>query len=262
MDEFYVFALIGASVTMMLAFLIAQRTNSSGYIDTIWSFCVGGFGIAAIFFVDGPQFIARHMIIIGLLSAWSLRLGGYIFFRSNAAPDDPRYAYLRKQWGKNAARNLFVFLQIQAICAFVLIVAAKLAVTKPTQEISPIDALAALICIGSIFGESIADAQLKKFRSNKNNGVCNIGLWKLSRHPNYFFEFLFWLGFALFAVDINISYFEGLAAFCAPALIYWLLNFASGIPPLEAHMIRSRGEAYLEYQRTTRPFLPFPKSKS
>ncbi|RYE88632.1 MAG: DUF1295 domain-containing protein, partial [Hyphomicrobiales bacterium] len=101
-------------------------------------------------------------------------------------------------------------------------------------------------------------AQLTAFkRKPQNRGkVCDTGLWGLSRHPNYFFEWLFWVAYPL----IGIGYDLGWVALLAPALMYWLLVHASGIPPLEAHMMRTRPEAFAAYKRRVRPFWPIPKA--
>jgi steroid 5-alpha reductase family enzyme len=102
---------------------------------------------------------------------------------------------------------------------------------------------------------------LRRFRADPTHHgqVCDTGLWRLSRHPNYFFEWLGWLAYPLLAIDPAGGYPWGWLALAGPALIYWLLVHVSGIPPLEAQMLRSRGERYRTYQARTRPFLPFPR---
>jgi steroid 5-alpha reductase family enzyme len=111
----------------------------------------------------------------------------------------------------------------------------------------------------AIVGEAIADRQLATFRADpKNRGqVCDVGLWGMSRHPNYFFEWFGWLAYPAIAIDLG-SYPWGWIALCGPALMYWLLVYASGIPPLEAHMLRSRGAAFRAYQDRVNAFWPGP----
>jgi len=88
--------------------------------------------------------------------------------------------------------------------------------------------------------------------------VCDIGLWRWSRHPNYFFEWLFWLAYPLIAIDLAGYNPYGWLALLAPICMYWVLVYVSGIPPLEEHMLRSRGETFRAYQLRTRAFFPFP----
>ena len=119
--------------------------------------------------------------------------------------------------------------------------------------------VAALAVLGvAIAGEAVADAQMRRFRANKaNHGkVCDTGLWRLSRHPNYFFEWFGWVAYPLFAIGSGSAL--GWLAFSGPAFMYWLLVHVSGIPPLEERMLHSRGDAYRAYQAHTRPFLPLP----
>jgi steroid 5-alpha reductase family enzyme len=112
----------------------------------------------------------------------------------------------------------------------------------------------------AIVGEAVADRQLARFRAEaRNRGrICDSGLWGLSRHPNYFFEWLVWVAFAVIALDPTGGYAWGWLALAAPALMYWLLAHVSGVPPLEAHMLRSRGEAFRDYQRRVNAFWPGP----
>ena len=92
-----------------------------------------------------------------------------------------------------------------------------------------------------------------------NNGkVCDVGLWRLSRHPNYFFEWLGWLAYPMIAIDLGGAYPGGWLAILAPMLMYYLLVHVSGIPPLEEHMLKSRGEAFRDYQRRVNAFWPIP----
>jgi steroid 5-alpha reductase family enzyme len=122
--------------------------------------------------------------------------------------------------------------------------------------IGPTDLLALAIMAAAIIGEGVADAQLRSFRLDPaNHGrICDRGLWSLSRHPNYFFEWLIWVAYPVFALGGGWWWL----ALTGPAAMYWLLVHVSGIPLLEAQMLRSRGDAYRLYQARTRAFLPLP----
>jgi steroid 5-alpha reductase family enzyme len=110
-------------------------------------------------------------------------------------------------------------------------------------------------------GEGLADGQLRAFRKAPANWglICDTGLWGLSRHPNYFFEWLGWVAYALIAIGSDGSWWPGWLALGGPVFMYWLLVHVSGIPPLEAHMLRSRGEAYRVLQKRVSAFWPIPR---
>jgi steroid 5-alpha reductase family enzyme len=106
-------------------------------------------------------------------------------------------------------------------------------------------------------GEAVSDAQLTRFKATHSKGaICDVGPWSRSRHPNYFFEWLFWVALPFFGIAVLPDYPWGWGALMAPAIMYWLLAHVSGVPPLEAHMLRSRGDAFREYQRRVPAFWP------
>ena len=252
----------GLSLTMIGAWAIAIRTGRSGWIDAIWSFAIGVAGIVAALAPLGagePQ-TARQIIVALLAAIWSLRLGLHIVARTAGGGDDPRYARLREEWGAAYRRRLLLFLQIQAAAAFLLALSILVAAHNPAPGIGLTDWLGVLLLVVAIAGEGIADRQLARFRAAAvdKDSVCDIGLWGLSRHPNYFFQWLGWLAYAVIAIDPTGGYAWGWIALSGPALMYWLLVHASGIPPLEAHMLRSRGDAFRAYQARVNAFWPGP----
>jgi steroid 5-alpha reductase family enzyme len=247
------------SLAMAIAWQIALSTGRSGWIDAIWSFAVGLGGAAAALVTEGNEPTTRQFLVACLVLIWSLRLGIHIALRTaRGGGDDPRYAQLRREWGSDFRNRLFWFLQIQAAAALVLVLSIMAAAHNPAPSFSPGDWIGILLVVAAIASEALADRQLNAFRANKaNNGkVCDVGLWGVSRHPNYFFEWVGWLAYAVIAVDP--AYPWGWAALAGPALMYWLLVHVSGIPPLEAHMLRSRGERFRHYQARVNAFWPGP----
>jgi steroid 5-alpha reductase family enzyme len=192
---------------------------------------------------------------------WGLRLGFYLLFtRVNGQPEEGRYAELRKKWGANAGFKFLLFFEAQALLCGVLSLPFLLAMHDPAKGWAEFENLGLGIWVVAFLGEIIADAQLARFRRDpKNKGrVCNVGLWRYSRHPNYFFEFLIWMSFALVACTAQYGYL----AFVAPALVLFLLLRVTGIPPAEQEALRTKGEAYRKYQRSTSAFVPwFPNYK-
>jgi steroid 5-alpha reductase family enzyme len=249
------------SIIMALTWLAQQRIGNSGWVDVCWSL---GVGLAAVFAVFVPlqhDWARWRQVAIAMAAAWwCLRLGLHIARRTRASADDPRYRDLIKQWGADAPWRMFWFLQAQAIVGALLSISAALAGHNPNPTVRVQDLVGLLLLLGAIVGETVADHQLTVFRSDPSNrkAICEIGLWAWSRHPNYFFEWLFWAGFSVVAIDLSGHNPYGWLSLAAPICMYWLLVSVSGIPPLEAHMLRSRGEVFREYQSRTSAFFPIP----
>jgi steroid 5-alpha reductase family enzyme len=212
--------------------------------------------------VAGEAPSARPWLVAALVAVWALRLGGHIAIRTLAGVDDPRYAAFAKEWGADAPRRMFFFLQNQALGSVPLVLAIFVAAHVPLSGLRPQDYLGVLILFAGIGGEALADAQLKRFRTDPANKgkVCDAGLWRWSRHPNYVFEWLCWLAYPVIAISIGdpFQYIWGFASLLAPVMMYWFLVHVTGIPPLEEQMLRSRGERYRAYQSRTNMFFPWP----
>jgi steroid 5-alpha reductase family enzyme len=263
MVVFYLEALaaiaLSLSILMAAAWLIQQRTGNSGWVDTIWTFSLGLVGAAsALWPVAGAATNARQWLVAALVAIWSVRLGLHIAVRTAGITDDPRYANFAREWGADAPRKMFVFLQNQGLGSVPLAFAIFVAARFPAETLRLQDYLGALILFAGIGGEALADAQLKRFRDLPDNKgkVCDVGLWRWSRHPNYFFEWFGWLAYPVIA--ISPGYPSGWATLLAPLFMYWILVHVTGIPPLEAQMLRSRGERYRDYQSRTSMFFPRP----
>ncbi|MBX9710478.1 MAG: DUF1295 domain-containing protein [Xanthobacteraceae bacterium] len=270
MTVFYLKALgaiaLSLSVFMAFAWAVQQRTGNSGWVDTIWTYAVGLIGAWSAMFpaVFHPSiddtFTHRQWLVAALVALWSLRLGGYIAERTaeSEKTDDPRYAAMAAEWGKDAPRQMFIFLQQQAIGSVPLVFAVFIAAHNPAPGLRAQDYIGALILLIAIAGETIADGQLRAFRSNPANKgkVCDVGLWKYSRHPNYFFEWFGWLAYPVIA--ISAGYWWGWLTLLAPLIMYFILVFITGVPPLEQQMLQSRGDAFRAYQGRTSKFFLLP----
>ncbi|MCB1498801.1 MAG: DUF1295 domain-containing protein [Bauldia sp.] len=251
------------SAAMAGAWLVWRKTGNAGWVDTTWTFAVGtaGAGGAVVALLAGVP-AARPVVVIGLATAWAFRLGLHIARRSGGVSDDPRYARLAEGWGTDAPRQMFLLLQKQAIVSIPLALAMVLAAWN-RAPFGVDDVVAILILVVAVAGEGLADRQLRAFRATPGNPgrVCDVGLWSWSRHPNYFFEWLGWLAYPLFAIDLAGGHPFGWAALAAPVGMYWLLVHVSGIPPLEAHMIEKYGAAYRAYQERVSAFFPMSQSR-
>ncbi|WP_443751039.1 DUF1295 domain-containing protein [Asticcacaulis solisilvae] len=252
---------VGLSAFMTLAWVIQRLTGKSGWVDTVWSLAVGAGGVLASAWPESGAVTGRRIAVGILIALWSLRLAGHIAARTKGGEDDPRYADLARQWGSLFPAYLFVFLQIQAAAALILVLAVRLAAVRPGPFPATGDFLGVVLLVVAVAGEASADAQLARFaKANKGKkAVCDIGLWAWSRHPNYFFEWLGWCAWAVVAIDPSWPW--GWAALAAPVLMYVLLVHVSGVPPLEAHMLKSRGAAFEAYRARVNAFFPGPPHK-
>jgi steroid 5-alpha reductase family enzyme len=256
-------AALALSGLMALAWAVQQRTGNSGWVDTTWTFSVGLVGVAgALWPIAAGAAEPRQWLVAVLVATWSLRLGAHIAVRSAGIADDPRYQTFAKEWGADAPRRMFLFLQNQALGSIPLVFAIFVAAHFPETALRAQDYLGAAILFTGIAGEAIADVQLRAFRTDPlNKGkVCDVGLWRWSRHPNYFFEWVGWLAYPVIALSLAdpFNYPWGFATLLAPLFMYWILVHVTGIPPLEQQMLRSRGERYRDYQSRTSAFFPLP----
>jgi steroid 5-alpha reductase family enzyme len=253
----------GLSLTMAAAWLVCGWTGRSGWADAVWSFGVGAAGIVAALAPVTGMPTPRAWIVAALVAIWSVRLGSHIAARTIGAGEDPRYVLMRSDWGADFRRRFFWFLQIEALAACPLVLSVFVAAHNPAPDLRAGDILGMIVLATAIAGEAIADRQLRRFRADPANRsrVCDVGLWGLSRHPNYFFEWLAWLAYAAIAVEPAGTYSWGWLSLSAPLLMYWLLVHVSGIPPLEAHMRRSRGQDFADYQARVSAFWPIPAAR-
>ena len=251
------------SAIMAAAWATQRLTGKSSWADAFWTFGVGLCGVwfaLAPFWLRGELPSPRAFLVAALVALWAARLCAHITRRTIAGPDDPRYAKLKQEWGAAEPVKMFWFLQTQAFFGVVLALTVFAAAANPRPGLDRRDAIGATVLIAAVIGEAISDETLHSFaRARENRGcICDIGLWRWSRHPNYFFEWLGWLSYAIIAIDLSGGYPWGFAALIGPAAIYWLLVHVSGIPPLEEHMVRTRGAAFIDYRNRTSAFFPWP----
>ena len=243
---------------MCIAWLACVRLKNAGWVDVVWAYSIGLLSIGYFFLSD---ISAISPLGLGLIMIWSSRLGSHLAIRIATEPEDGRYLELKRKWGGPKSPKLFGFFMIQALAAFLFSLPALIAIRNTDGAWSSNEWIAVTIAAIAIIGESISDWQLKTFKtipSNKGK-VCKNGLWRYSRHPNYFFEWIFWFSFV--AVSFHTSAVWTLLA--APAIMLFLVLKVTGIPPTEAQAIRKRGDLYKQYQKETSAFVPwFPKSKS
>ncbi|MDX1946510.1 MAG: DUF1295 domain-containing protein [Pirellulaceae bacterium] len=251
-------AWLAAAVLMLAIWLLQRATGNAGFVDVAWTL---GVGTLAVFFavVETEGDIARRWIVAVLAGAWALRLAGHILWRVLTTPEDGRYVALKKQWGPSAQWRLLLFYQYQALGCVLFAVPMWIA-ARNQAPLGWLDGLAVAIWLMAIGGEALADWQLSRFRlrTKERGKVCRDGLWRYSRHPNYFFEWLHWWCYVALAIAAP----WGWVTLLGPLAMYYFITRVTGIPPTEAQAVQSRGAAYREYQRTTSPFFPWPPKPS
>jgi steroid 5-alpha reductase family enzyme len=250
-------AWIAAFGVMLLGWMWQRRSKNAAIVDVAWTALVGGLAIFyAVRFANG--LLARRLAVAAMFGSWGARLAIMLLHdRVLGRPEEGRYAELRRRKGAGSDRWFFWFFQAQGLAAIVFAMPALLAVLNPALAFTPLEFTAVALWIVGFTGESTADRQLLYFKLNPENAgrTCRMGLWRYSRHPNYFFEWLMWVAYALFAAAAP----HGWMAFACPAILLFLLLRVTGIPPTEAQALRTR-EDYREYQRVTSAFLPwFPR---
>ena len=243
---------------MLLLWLIHLPLRNAAIVDAGWA---GGLALLGVMdAVLGGGYPVRAAVIAVMATLWGLRLALYLLFtRVIGQPEEGRYVQLRREWGSNLSIKFLLFFQFQAFLCVLLSSPFLLAAINRRPALSIVEYAAMALWLVAWVGESAADFQLMRFKSNPTNrgGICQAGLWRYSRHPNYFFEFLIWIAFALFALGSPYGY----VALIAPMLIFYFLFRVTGIPATEAQALRSKGESYRQYQRTTSAFVPwFPRS--
>ena len=241
---------------MLILWLISLKTHNASIVDPGWTF--GLLICAVIYTAAGDGYGVRKILFLLMNTVWACRLGLYLFFtRIWRQPEEGRYQQLRKEWKSNVNFKFLLFFEFQALLDVVLSVPFLVAAMNPQAEVSRLEVAGVALWAIAMVGEAIADAQLNRFKANPANKsrTCQVGLWNYSRHPNYFFEWMIWVAWFLFALGSP----HGWIAVICPVLMLYFLFKVTGIPATEAQALRSRGEEYRRYQQTTSVFVPWFK---
>ncbi len=247
------------SLLMFVLWLKQCRDSDASVVDVGWAAGIGILVIFYSFFSTAP--FSRIVLVVCLASVWSFRLAWYLWKdRVKGKKEDGRYQALRAYWGDKANFYHFFFFQAQGLLDSILSLSFLVLLMNQSPQLSIWELLGSLLWLVSISGEAIADQQLASFRAKKENKgkVCRRGLWKYSRHPNYFFEWLHWLSYVLMSICAP----NGWVTLIPAALMYLFITRLTGIPYTEKQALKSRGEDYRRYQETTSILIPwFPKQE-
>jgi steroid 5-alpha reductase family enzyme len=245
---------------MTLLWLVSVRLRDASVVDPFWSV---GFLLVTVHTALGTGLTPGKALLLAMVAAWAVRLFLYLLRRSRGKPEDPRYAAFRRRFGPERYWwvSFFQVFLLQGLLLVVISAPLQLAAAADAPDAVSVADLAGLALFAAGLGiEAGADAQLAAFRRARGKAgaeepkrVLDTGLWRYSRHPNYFGEALLWWGFWVASLDTPM----GWATVFAPALMTFLLVKVSGVAMLDAHMAATRPE-YAEYVRRTSAFVPRP----
>jgi steroid 5-alpha reductase family enzyme len=243
------------SATLLLVLYLRQRrTCDATAVDAGW-----GASVALLAVLDGilGPGDASHRVLIAVLAGFENARVAWVVVRRLGGKEDGRYAELRRRWRERGREQttFAIFYQAQALLAAVLSLPFLYTVFNRHDGLEPLEWAGAALWLIAVAFEGTADAQLRRHKAdpNRRGTTMRSGLWRYSRHPNYFFQTLTWVAYALIAMAAP----WGWIGWIAPALILFLVLFVTGIPPSEEEALRSRGEDYRRYQRETSAFVPW-----
>ncbi|QHE92532.1 DUF1295 domain-containing protein [Pandoraea fibrosis] len=250
-------AFAGVSLSLLAVWAYQRHSRNAGMVDPVWAAALAGVAVLAAALGAGHT---TYRVFVGLAGGlWGLRLAVHLWRRNYGHPEDARYRQFREQWGVHAERDMFWFFQLQGVIAMLLATAFFVPAFSQRAPAPLAVAIAMLVWLAAVAGEASADRQLRRFTSDATHRaqVCQVGWWRYSRHPNYFFECLHWCAYPVLAIGTPWVW----ATLFPPLLMAWLLLKVSGIPLLEAHLVQSR-PAYKTYMQSTSALIPWPPKKT
>ncbi len=264
MHIYFFHAALIVSAYFVIGFIIAQIKQDNSFVDVMWGagFIVLTAGLYLIRQLGGETMINAHFIILIMTSIWGFRLTRFLFRRNRKVGEDFRYIEMRKKWGDRQKLNAFfkVFMLqgvLQYIVAFAIVVVFAYPREDPGSLANFALVLGATVWVFGFIFELVADRQMRNFKDcpETEGRVLNTGLWRYSRHPNYFGEATLWWGLWIVVLG-NAQFPYNLIAIISPITITVLVRFISGVPLLEERMMQR--QEYREYASHTSTFFPLP----
>lgn len=240
-------------VFMVLVWLLSLRLADSSIVDVAWG--LGFVLVAASTYVLADGWEPRKALVTAMTAVWGFRLALHIYLRNRGRGEDPRYAAWREEHGRAwPLRSLFTVFMLQGVILWVVSLPVQAAQLAGPARIAWLDGLGAAVWAAGFTIEAVADGQLLAFKRDPGNAgrVLTGGLWRYSRHPNYFGEAVLWWGLWLIAAATG----PGAWTVVSPLLITWLLRRVSGVPMTERLMAERPG--YREYVERTNAFVMGP----
>ncbi len=250
-----IISLIAALGAMLVLWAWQLKSGRADWVDVAWACSIGL--LAVCYAIVGEGSVEKRILVVLVAGTWSFRLVRHLAVRlAGHDQEDGRYQAIREHFGPRQHAFLLVFFLAQGLLAWLFAMPAWVVANDPSSTLNGWVIAGVLVWFVSLAGENIADRQLAAFRADPANRgkVCKVGLWRYSRHPNYFFEWLHWFSYPLIAFGAPNQWMTWLG----PLLMLLFLYRLTGIPYTEKQALKSRGEAYRRYQEETSAFIPWP----
>jgi steroid 5-alpha reductase family enzyme len=247
--------LCGSLAVMLAGWLVQRRTHDATLADLLWAACIG---VSALYYgsVAGGSMLAQMLVSV-MGGVWAIRLIMHLLERMLGGPEDARYRELRQ--GFNGGQGVFFVMFLRrAVSATLYSLPLYVAAGNTATATNAWSIAACIVYVVGLVGESYADLQLSAFRKRPRHlgHTCRTGLWRYSRHPNYFFGCIQWCSYALLAVGVPWTLWP--LSLLGPLLT--IAGWWVAIPAAEAQSIRTRGDDYRDYRAVTSMLLPwFPR---
>ncbi|MGB8860374.1 MAG: DUF1295 domain-containing protein, partial [Ilumatobacteraceae bacterium] len=231
-------------VLMISTWMVSLLLKNASIVDIVWGFgfvCVAW----AVRLTGDDGLAARQNLLVAMTTVWGLRLAGSLFWRNHGKAEDYRYRAMRKRWGPRFPLiSLGTVFGTQGVLMFLVSLPVQLGQTRPTPALGILAWLGVAVWLIGLFFEVVGDAQLARFKKNPANAgiVMDKGLWRYTRHPNYFGDACVWWGIALVAAETTIGRWGLLGAL----VMTILLRRVSGVTLLEKSLVKRR-QGYVEY---------------
>lgn len=247
-------AAITIAILMVATWVVSVLIKNASIVDIVW-----GLGFVAVSWVlswrvDGDS--GRQTLLAVMVGVWGLRLGGYLAKRNIGHGEDFRYVLMRRRWGaKFPVVSLLTVFTLQGVLMWVVSLPVQFGSGDATPGVGPLAVIGIVVWVVGFAFEVIGDAQLARFKSDPANKgqVMDKGLWRYTRHPNYFGDALLWWGIGIVGAETG----SGVIGLVGPVAMTVLLTRVSGVPMLE-HSMAKRRPGYTEYVARTSAFIPRP----
>ena len=250
-------AALTIAVLMISTWIISLLVKNASIVDIVWGFGFVCVAWAVRLRVDGLA--ARQNLLVAMTTIWGLRLAIYLFIRNHGKGEDYRYVRMRKHWGPRFPLiSLGTVFATQGLLMFLVSLPVQLGQTELTPDLGVLAWIGVALWMVGLFFEGVGDAQLARFKKNPANAgiVMDKGLWRYTRHPNYFGDACVWWGIALVAAETTVGRWGLIGA----VVMTTLLRRVSGVTLLEKSLVKRR-KGYVEYVERTSPFVPRPPRK-
>ena len=254
MGEVMITAAVTIAIVMVSTWVVSVAIRNASIVDIVW-----GLGFVAVSWVlwariDGNN--GRQSLVAVMVGLWGLRLGGYLAKRNIGHGEDFRYVLMRRKYGsKFPIISLFTVFGLQGVIMWTVSLPVQFASADDLPGVGPIAVMGIIVWLIGLAFETVGDWQLARFKADPANQgkVMDQGLWRLTRHPNYFGDAVMWWGVGIVAAETG----SGVIGFIGPAVMTWFLMRVSGVPMLEK-ALHKRREGYAEYVARTSAFFPRP----